>query len=90
MFRHENKILPTIFSDFYIKNRDCTNRATRQCDQLHKINSKCPQLSRSIRITGITYYNHFHEIIPMNITYPTYKKCIKAYLIGNIVPKLHG
>ena len=90
MFRHKNKLLPDIFSDFYTVNKDTTHRNTRQCNLLHKFHSKCLQRSMSIRVTGIAYYNYFYEKISMmNVTYPTYKGHIKNYLLANVVPKLY-
>ena len=89
MYRHKKMLLPDVFTMFFERNLDCTGRTTRQSNLLHKIHSNFLQRSRSIRITGTNYYNHFYEKISMNVTYCTYKKNLKTYLILNTIPRLY-
>ena len=89
MFKYNHKTLPNIFWQFYTRNMDCIPRTTRQSRHLYQHSAKSLQRCRSIRCTGVRYYNYFFDKIGMDVTYATYKKKLKTHVLRNDVTKMH-
>ena len=89
MFKYCKKTLPRIFWQFYTRNMDFIPRTTRQSKLFYQHCAKSLQRCRSIRCTGVSYYNYFHDKIGMDVTYATYKKKLKSHILRNDVSKMH-
>ena len=88
MFKYQYNKLPGIFSDFYVRSEDVSNRSTRHCNSFRLPERQLDVKSRSIWCAGVTIYNHLYNELNMDVSILTYKKYLKAYLIDHDVSLL--
>ena len=71
------------FSDLYVWNNSVHEYETRQQNLLHVPLIFTKPLSKSVRISGVTLYNHFSNLLCLTVSYVTYKGTLKRYIIDN-------
>ena len=82
MFKYHRRILPDVFHDFFVSNTSIHSHFTRQQFHLH-VPLQSPILSRTVRVTGVTLYNHFDSVLFMNVPYDSYKSTLRRYILNN-------
>ena len=83
MYKYHHDHLPAIFSDFYVQNNLVHDYHTRQENLLHVPLIRTAPLSKSVRVTGVSLYNHFKNLICLRVSYVTYKYNLKRYILDN-------
>ena len=83
MYKYHHRILPSVFSDLYVRNNSVHEYETRQQNLLHVPLIFTKPLSKSVRISGVTLYNHFSNLLCLRVSYVTYKGTLKRYIIDN-------
>ena len=83
MYKYHHGCLPLVFSDFYIRNNSVHDHHTRQQNLLHVPLIRSQPLSKSVRETGVIYYNHFSNLVGLGVSYTTYKTHLKKYIMNN-------
>ena len=83
MYKYHHGILPSVFSDLYVRNNSVHEYETRQQNLLHVPLIFTKPLSKSVRISGVTLYNHFSNLLCLRVSYVTYKGTLKRYIIDN-------
>ena len=83
MNKFYHKILPDIFSNFYICNSDIHSYNTRQHLCYHVPMSRLTQTPRNIRYTGVKTHAFRSSIISYCCSFATYKKSITNVLLSN-------
>ena len=58
MYKYHHELLPSVFSDFYVQNNSVHEYHTRQENMLHVPLIRRAPLSKSSRVTGVSFYNH--------------------------------
>ena len=76
-------MLPSVFSDFYVQNNSVHKYHTRQENPLHVPLIRTAPLSKPVRVTGVSLYNHFKSLICLKVSYVTYKYNLKRHIIDN-------
>ena len=64
MFKCVNKLLPTIFDDLFISNKDIHQYGRRQKNKLHVPKAKLSISQKSIRYIGVSIWNFIADKIP--------------------------
>ena len=82
MFRFHHGILPPVFDNLFVPNRSVHSHETRQINQLH-VPLRSTLMSKTVRVTGVTLYNHFDELVSMDMTYDSYKYNLKKFIREN-------
>ena len=82
MFKYHHGILPPVFDNLFILNRSVHSHETRQINHLH-VPLRTNLMSKTVRITGVSLYNHFYGLISMEMTYDSYKYNIKKFIREN-------
>ena len=88
MFKYKNSLLPAIFNDFFVKNDMIHEHNTRQRHNLHVPLAKYDIRKRTIRYTGVRFYNFFQNILEHKCSIVTYKKHLKNYILTHDVTEL--
>ena len=90
MFRYRRGLLPSVFSDFYIRNSVMHNYGTKRINNFRTPAFKVTPRVRSIRRAGVYCYNYFNDKIEMfvNVSIHSYKKNLKSYVLQNDVSKI--
>ena len=83
MFKCVNKLLPPIFDDLFLTNKDIHHYGTRQKNKLHVPKAKLSISKKSIRYIGVSILNFIADKIPYHSTLFTYKQKLKCYLLFN-------
>ena len=83
MYKYHHDHLPPIFSDFYVQNNLVHKYHTRQENLLHVPLIRTAPLSKSVRVTGVSLYNHFRNLICLRVSYVTYKYNLKRHILDN-------
>ena len=83
MYKYHHDHLPPIFSDFYVQNNLVHDYHTRQENLLHVPLIRTAPLSKSVRVTGVSLYNHFRNLICLRVSYVTYKYNLKRHILDN-------
>ena len=79
MYKYHHDHLPPIFSDFYVQNNLVHDYHTRQENLLHVPLIRTAPLSKSVRVTGVSLYNHFRNLICLRVSCVTYKYNLKRH-----------
>ena len=87
-YKYHHSILPSIFSDFYVRNNSIHEHHTRQQNPLHVPLIFTKPLSKTIRVSGVTLYNHFSNSLCLKVSYVTYKGILKRHIIDNDIINL--
>ena len=85
MFKYHHKKLPLVFDDFFTRNDSIHGYSTRQENKLHVYLSRSPITSNIVRVTGVTLYNYFYDVINICCSYNVYKKNLKYHILNNDV-----
>ena len=85
MFKHHHGKLPTIFDSFFTRNNEVHSYDTRQSNNLHVPKQKTVRSAQLIRSAGVALYNHFVTRLNFGVTFSTFKKNVKGYLLKNEV-----
>ena len=88
IYKHHHSILPSIFSDFSVRKISIHEHHTRQQNLLHVQLIFTKQLSKTIRVSGVTFYNHFSNILCLKVLYVSYKGILKRHVIDNDIINL--
>ena len=88
MYKYHHSILPLIFSDFYVRNNSIHEHHTRQQNLLHVPLIFTKPLSKTIRVSGVTLYNHFSNSLCLKVSYVTYKGILKRHIIDDDIINL--
>ena len=83
MYKHHHNILPSIFSDFFVRNNSVHEYDTRQHNLFHVPLIFTKPLSRKVRVSGVTLYNHSSNVLCLRVSYVTYKGILKRHIIDN-------
>ena len=83
MYKYHHDHLPPIFSDFYVQNNLVHDYHTRQENLFHVPLIRTAPLSKSVRVSGVSLYNHFKNLIFLRVSYVTYKYNLKRYILDN-------
>ena len=87
MYKYHHRILPNVFDDFFVSNASIHNHFTRQRYHFH-VPLQSTLLSRTVRVTGVTLYNHFDNVLSMSVSYDSYKLTLKRYILNNDISDL--
>ena len=88
MYKFHHELLPPIFAEFYEFNNLVHDHHTRQQNLLHVPLVHTRPLSKTIRVTGVSLYNHLNDQISLTVSYPSYKWNLKQYIIDNGISNL--
>ena len=83
VYKFHLKKIPDIFNSFSVYNNLVHTHNTRQHNNFHMPIITSAQRSRTIWKQGVVIGNHFDKHIKYNCSYATYKKHVKAYIVGN-------
>ena len=83
MFKCVNKLLPPIFDDLFLSNKDIHHYGTRQKNKLHVPKAKLSISQKSIRYIGVSIWNFIADKIPYHSALFTSKQKLKFYLLFN-------
>ena len=83
MYKYHHNTLPSIFSDFFVRNNSVHEYDTRQQNLFHAPLIFTKPLSRTVRVSGVTLYNHFSNVLCLKVSYVTYKGILKRHIIDN-------
>ena len=83
MYKYHQNILPSIFSDFFVWNNSVHEYDTRQQNLFHVPLIFTKPLSRTVRVSGVTLYNQFSNVLCLRVSYVTYKGILKRHIIDN-------
>ena len=83
MYKYHHDFLPSIFSDFYVQNKLVHEYHTRRENLLRVPLIRTASLSKTVKVTGVSLYNHFKSLICLRVSYVTYKYNLKSHIIGN-------
>ena len=83
MYKYHHGRLPPVFFDFYVRNNSVHDYQTRQQNLFHVPLIRTQPLSKTVRVTGVTLYNLFNDLIGLGVSYETYKTHLKKYIINN-------
>jgi len=81
MFNHNRGKHPQIFDNFFQKNENFHQYATRSASNLRPPTIKTLLAEKFIKRTGVEFWNKLQQIIPTNISESTFKKYLKTYLL---------
>ena len=59
------------------------NTCQSYLDPLVKLQKRTAPLSKSVRVTGVSLYNHFKSLICLKVSYVTYKYNLKRHIFDN-------
>lgn len=82
VFKFLKGLLPDIFSNFFIKKAEVSNRQTRQRDLFHLPRCKTNIYERTIKIWGANKWNEICHRIDYNCSIHTFRKKLKLYIIS--------
>ena len=85
MFKYHHRDLPPVFDDFFTRNNTIHDHATRQNTKFHVPLSRTHLTSNIVRMTGVTLYNYFYDVINICCSYNVYKKNLKSHILNNDV-----
>ena len=89
MYKYHHRILPPVFHDLFVSNNTVHSHFTRQQSHFHVPLALTTIMSKTIRITGVTLYNHFESLLSMDMTYDSYKYNLRTFIrdhdISNIL-----
>ena len=83
MYKYHHDLLPSVFSGFYVQNNSVHEYHTRQENMLHVPLIRIAPLAKSVRVTGVSLFNHFKYLICLKVSYVTYKYNLKRHIIDN-------
>ena len=83
MYKYHHNILPSIFSHFFVRNNSVHEYDTRQQNLFHVPLIFTKPLSRTVRVSRVTLYNHFSNVLCLRVSYVTYKGILKRHIIDN-------
>ena len=86
MYKYINGILPKIFDNLFICNKDIHKYYTRQFNKLHIPKVNLSGSKKSISNEGVIIWNFVSDKIVYNCSLLTYKHNLKNYLLYNDVP----
>ena len=91
MFKRYHCLLPDIFNSFFCKNVDIIGRETRQSENLRIPEGVIGIRRRTIRFSGVSLNNFFHNKISYKYSINSYKFQLKEYLLSGsslpLIPK---
>ena len=82
MFKFNNGLLPTIFSNFFTRNQDHHTHHTRNASKFRIPLSKTQLASKCITKTGVTFWNHLDATVTAIPKIGSFKKCIKDEIMN--------
>ena len=88
MYKYHHNILPSIFSDFFVRNNTVHEYDTSQQNLFHVPLIFTKPLSRTVRVSGVTLYYHFNNVLCLRVSYVTYKGILKRHIIDNNIMNL--
>ena len=88
MFKYHFRNTPSVLDNLFERNTCVHNIATRQKRKFHVPLKKSNVSAKNIRYTGVKWYNYFIDILDWDISYMTFKKRIKIFLLENDVSLL--
>ena len=83
VFKYYHELLPSIFDDFFTRNRSFHAHSTRSRDWFRPPLFKSAIAKRIIRVTGVRTHNYFESRLNINCSYLSYKVALKIFLIDN-------
>ena len=83
MFKFRHSLLPQVFDDMFVLNRDVHNYFTRQFDMYHYLTWRLQMRKKSIRIQGPIIWNQLVLHFDYNCSIVTFKFHVKNYLLVN-------
>ena len=87
MYKMEMQLLPSLFSDMFVKNSDVHNYPTRYAHNLRVTCKHKTKLSeQSIGTAAISIWNHISVNLDTNCSICTFKYKLKKYLIYHNIP----
>ena len=76
-------IAPPLIDNITNRNSNIHNYQTRQHNRLHIPVCRTTMMSRTFRHKGVQTWNNLIDNVDSNCTFPSYKKKLKYYLLGN-------
>ena len=83
MYKYHHGILPPVFANLFVPNVTIHGHFTRQQSLLHVPIARTTLLSKTVRVTGVTLYNHFDSLLSMEMTYDSYKYNLRRFIRDN-------
>ena len=80
MYKFKHGLLPNIFADFSISNRDIHCYPTRNANKLRIPLTKSTSAAKFIKKTGVGYWNQLEDSITNNLKIGSFKKYLKNYI----------
>ena len=71
MYKYHRNILPSIFSDLYLRNNSIHEYDTRQQNLFHVPLTFTKTLSNTVRVSWVKLYNHFSNLLSLRVSYVT-------------------
>ena len=88
MYKFNNRMLPEVFIDFFVKNRNVHSVNTRiQCLYRPPLIHTDP-CARSIRVSGVRIFNYFYARVELDPDIAPYKALLREYIVVNDVNML--
>jgi hypothetical protein len=83
MHKYEQNVLPNIFDDMFIRNRDILRYNTRQSNYFHQPKARTDFMTRTLQHKAVTISNYFRTIIDYNSSMKTFKTILKKHLMSS-------
>lgn len=84
VFKFLRGLLPNIFSDFFVRNNDVSDRQTRQKNLLYLPVCRTTLYQKTIKITGVREWNMKAHLLNRQCSQHTFKKHLKELILENI------
>ena len=81
LYKYNNSLLPTVFNDMFVQNREIHGHSTRNKTALHVPQIRLEIARRSLRYSATKIYNHFHQKIHYVTKLSRFKSDVKQYLL---------
>ena len=83
MYKFSHHLLPDLFDNFFITNREIHNYPTRNSNKLRIPMVKTTVATNFIKRTGVGIWNGLDEIIKKNLKIGTFKFYLNKFLIDH-------
>ena len=83
MYKYERNKMPAVIRAMFSRNSDVHNVNTRQANCLHLPLVKNASSKKSFKYNAIKIYNSYYCTLNFSLSFTTYKRKVKCYLLQN-------
>ena len=83
VYKQQHRLLPEIFNNFFVLNRDLKKRTTRQSHDIYISKYRTTQCQKSVRYRAARTWNEMPSNIKSSETLHTFKRKFQKYILNN-------